>query len=193
MELVPIFVDEIGGVPEGLYAVRYIEGEPDEFERNFDLWNDIEYLTEFCSQNQDLLSTNFYHYETPLEAVFDIIEEARLFEEGLHKLLEESFGGSGEKLQEVFKPLNNYEYTIPSLQKSKVSWKSRKRKHPKLRIYAIRISPNLYVVTGGGIKLVESMSQSELLKEELRKIEKVKRWLKDHSIEFPEDLNNFSE
>lgn len=40
MEIVPIFAKH-------LFAVRYDEDDPDEFEKLFTQWSDIEYLEEF--------------------------------------------------------------------------------------------------------------------------------------------------
>ena len=63
----------------------------------------------------------------------------------------------------------------PLHQKTKV-----KGQHKKswLRIYAIRIAPNLFVIAGGGIKLTHKMEDSEHLKIELTKLEITKNYLK---------------
>lgn len=42
METVPIFANH-------LYTVRYSEGDPDEFERKFMQWSDIEYFEDVFS------------------------------------------------------------------------------------------------------------------------------------------------
>ena len=68
------------------------------------------------------------------------------------------------------KPLNNVELNVRELQKSKTSkqW---------LRLYAIRISRQCYIITGSAIKLVKLMNEREHLKKELHKLERVKQYL----------------
>lgn len=78
-------------------------------------------------------------------------------------------------LQSLFKPLNNNDTQIYDLQKSKY-------KHSWLRIYAIRIAPNCYVVTGSAIKLVRNMDEKDYLIKEKQKLEKVKNFLMDEGL-----------
>lgn len=51
-----------------------------------------------------------------------------------------------------------------------------------LRIYAIRIDTNTYVITGGGIKLTKTMNDREHLINELEKLTKVKEWLEENGF-----------
>jgi hypothetical protein len=81
--------------------------------------------------------------------------------------------------------LNNFEYAIASLQKSK----ARIRKG-WLRLYAIRLAENCYLVTGGAIKLTQDMKRAHL-QDELKKLELAKQFLRDNGIDFPEDLNSY--
>lgn len=48
-----------------------------------------------------------------------------------------------------------------------------------LRIYAIRLDANLFVVSGGAIKLTETMNERAHLIQELRKLELTKAYLLD--------------
>ena len=56
-----------------------------------------------------------------------------------------------------------------------------------LRIYAIRIAENVYVVSGGAIKLTKDMEVPHL-KLELRKLKATTAYLKEIGLEFEEDL-----
>lgn len=191
MNLVPIFVSESPDENEGLWAVRHGEA-PDEFEQMFDQWNDVEYLTNFLYENiEDLTDERFQDAEMlVLNAVEEIMDEAYDLEQKLRELVNGGFQNNGQNLQQLFKPLDNRVYELKPLQKSKGSIKDRKWKDPKLRIYAIRMAPNLYIVTGGAIKLVDKMNDRQHLVEELKKIEKVREWLREEGINEPEDLNN---
>ncbi len=82
----------------------------------------------------------------------------------------------------MFKPLNKKDesrHPIPDYQKSKVYGNQHKS---WLRIYAIRIEPNIYCITGGAIKLVLKMEEREHLKNELHKLELAKQFLIDNEI-----------
>lgn len=63
----------------------------------------------------------------------------------------------------------------------------------KIRIYAIKISKNCYVVTGGAIKVVGEMKKHPATKSELEKINRVKDWLKANNIISEDDLNYYYE
>ena len=82
-------------------------------------------------------------------------------------------------MQTIFKPLFNNETTIPSLQKTKL--KGIKR-NSWLRIYAIRIAANTFVISGGGIKLTHLMEESRDLKLEFQKLEITKNLLREKGI-----------
>ena len=51
-----------------------------------------------------------------------------------------------------------------------------------LRIYAIRLEPNVYVVTGGAIKLTQRMQDKEHTSLELEKLNKCKEFLKYNRV-----------
>lgn len=98
-----------------------------------------------------------------------------------------------ETLQTLFKPLNKSDeskYPIPDLQKSKAYGE---RYKSWLRIYAIRINENTFVVTGGAIKLTATMNDREHLKAELRKLKRVRQFLIDEQIIDKDSLEDFME
>ena len=70
--------------------------------------------------------------------------------------------------------------------------KDKGRKSPKLRIYAVRIGENTYVVTGGAIKLTHKMKDRPHTQQQLERLIRVRDWLKDEGIYYPEDLNELS-
>lgn len=189
-----MFVVEIN--ENSLYAIKY-DDEHDEFENNefeegispkdefrrlFNNWSDIEYLDAFFDKHQSDLQTEFYNDVSTGNAIERTIHEANKLEQELISIAENGKTSNSENLENLFKPLDNREksaYPVPSYQKSKAygsnfkSW---------LRIYAIRIEPNVFIVTGGAIKLVGRMEEREHLENELRKIEKVKQYLRGEGI-----------
>lgn len=61
-----------------------------------------------------------------------------------------------------------------------------------LRLYAIRLAPNCYLVTGGAIKLTNDMRRKHL-QHELMKLDQAKALLRNTGIYYPQDLNTFSD
>ena len=51
-----------------------------------------------------------------------------------------------------------------------------------LRIYAIRLEPNVYIVTGGAIKLTRTMQEREHTAIELRKLNRCKNFLQANGV-----------
>ena len=51
-----------------------------------------------------------------------------------------------------------------------------------LRIYAIKLEPGIYVITGGAIKLTRTMQEREHTLVELARMEKVRRFMLDNNI-----------
>lgn len=185
MKLVRIFVAEDS--EDGLWAIQ-LDGQPQsEFDRFFKLANDVEWLYSFFDQNRSDLHSGFFGYTSLEDAVSRTLEEAGEMEDTLFDYSELGFGNGTTNLQNLFKPLNNFEYTIASHQKSK----ARIRKG-WLRLYAIRLAKNCYLVTGGAIKLTQDMKRAHL-QDELKKLELTKQFLRDNGIDFPEDLNEYKD
>lgn len=74
-----------------------------------------------------------------------------------------------------FRPLYNNEYQQKQLS-------LRKGRERLLRLYAIRIDVNCFVITGGAIKLTRSMQDRWHTKLELVKLERAKAFLTDNGI-----------
>lgn len=51
-----------------------------------------------------------------------------------------------------------------------------------LRIYALKLSSGIYIITGGAIKLTATMQEREHTLNELAKMEKVRQFLLDEHI-----------
>ncbi len=187
MELVRIFGPEHHEW-KGLFAVRYQADDPDEIERLFDCWNDNAYLEKFAADNSaDLPGIPDEHQVT--QFVHTVRCEAQELEELLYESDPEETD-SPVTLQVQFRPLVNSDERLYVLQLSKTSAKTRKRPQPVLRIYGIRIAEDTYVVTGGAIKLTQFMKDRDHTDTELKKITKVRDWLKNAGVTEAEDLGN---
>lgn len=171
MQIKRIFVHE----KNRLLSIQFEGEEFDEFRKAFAQWQDTEYLLDFFEQNQKDLHSGFYGSISIDDAIFRTIDGASKLEALFIRL-----AGEGEMRNEhylndkLFKPLNNQEIKI-ELQQNKAygvgsgSW---------LRIYAIRISADLFVVTGSAIKLVKAMQDSPHTQNELEKLNQVVSYLR---------------
>jgi hypothetical protein len=158
-----------------LFAFKYNDESVDEFERLFDLWQDVEYLENFFEENKSDLLNGFWEIDSVEEAIISTLLDAQKFED---KLLELSTKGDYDQnngLESLFLPLYNSQYLVIDLNKSKAkrSW---------LRIYAIRIKMNAYIVTGGAIKLTATMDEREHTRKELSKLEKCRNFLMEQGL-----------
>ena len=68
------------------------------------------------------------------------------------------------------------------LGKEKVRLRDTQKHASWLRIYAIKLDPGIYVITGGAIKLTRTMQEREHTLVELARMEKVRRFLLDNNI-----------
>jgi hypothetical protein len=185
MNLVPIFVAK--NSDDGLWSIQLESESQSEFERFFDHVNDAQWLYDFFDQNKIDLHGGFFGSLSLGSAVTRTLEEAEEMENLLYDFSEQGFEGTEGSLQHLFKPLNNFEYAISLHQKSK----ARIRKG-WLRLYAIRLAENCYLVTGGAIKLTADMKRGHL-EHELKKLEQAKQFLRTNGIDYPEDLNSYKD
>ena len=93
-------------------------------------------------------------------------------------------------LDKLFRPLENSRFTDVLLGKEKARLKDVYRHASWLRIYAIKLEPGIYVITGGTIKLTRTMQEREHTLEELHKLNKVRDYLLSQGIF---DYNGFED
>ena len=185
MKIVRIFVS--GDGEDGLWAAQFAGQAENEFSRFLKHTSDVSWLRSFFIDNADDLCSGYFGKISKERAVSKTLDEAIEMKTMLYDYWKLGCLKQGECLQYIFRPLNNYEFLISLHQKTKArlrgSW---------LRIYAIRISENCFVITGGAIKLTSDMRRAHL-QIELRKLEKVKAFLQKEGVVFPEDLKTFQD
>jgi len=179
-------VDIFAIVNASLYAVQY-DGKPyDEFKTLFDQWQDIEYLEDFFENNKKDLEEGFYKGISIEDAILRTTNEASKFEQKIKESAENSICNPDEEntLEKVvFKSLHK-----DILNNDYIESKAYGVKHKSwLRIYAIRLTENVYFVSGGGIKITKDMTP-EYLKDELKKLKATTEYLKENFIVDDDDL-----
>ena len=153
-----------------LFAIIYDEESTDEFDRIFNIWNDVDYLENFFESNKTDIQNSYWDINSVDEAIIKTINDAKKFEKILLDLSEKSNEVQAKGLETLFKPLINSQVQKVELNKSKA-------KQNWLRIYALRIENSIYLITGGAIKLTATMQEREHTKIELFKLEKCRKYL----------------
>ena len=146
-----------------LFAFRY-QGEVDnEYDRLMDNWTDVSFLRSYAKKNK---------VENINQFVKDRLKDA----EQIQDLLEE-ITSNKEPLEYYFRTLfdNESGAKILSLQKGKIEKNG-------IRLYAIKIDENCFIITGGAIKMSQTMQDHPDSNEELKKIHRAKSFLQENTI-----------
>lgn len=168
-----------------LLSFKFSADEPDELEKLFDQWEDPIYLSEFFEENKKDIDISID------EAIYKVRGEAKF----LRKKLINLTASKPVRLNELFKNLHNHEIKpkLLSPQKAPNRW---------LRLYAIRIDENVYIITGGTIKLdggaIAANNQYQMqdrnhTDEELKKIDRCRYFLLDEGVIDEESFNEIFE
>lgn len=158
-----------------LWAVRFDGESENELSKLFAKWNDVNWLRSFFIGNIDDLNS-YFKITDITQAVKDTIEDSDQLECVLLDLSPEA------DLSMLFRPLNNNEMSDAMLQKEKARLKRRLKHSSWLRLYAIKLVSGVYIITGGAIKLTATMQEREHTRNELIKLEKVRRYLLEENI-----------
>ncbi len=169
-------IDTFKIVEDCLYAVQYDTEDVNEFRRIFDLWRDAEYLEDFFETHKSDLRSGFWRTVSVVDAILQTRNEANKLEKELIEIAEDGKEDQYNTLSALFKPLHDHPTRLETFEKNKVTGEE---KPSWLRIYAIRIEANLFLITGGAIKLTKTMNDRDHLLKELEKLDLVQKCLQD--------------
>lgn len=167
--------------PPYIYSIKYDGEEANEFERLFEYWRDLDKVAGFFEENRDYLQSEIWSaVREPEAAAWQVSEEADDLERLFGELFDNAESNVEPDFDSHFKFLNgkyNIEYEY-------VPMKSYGTGSPSLiRMYAIKMGENRYIITGGGIKLCKTIQESPYLKGRvIQDIDKVRAWLKRNGI-----------
>ena len=105
------------------------------------------------------------------QAIYDTIDDSNELQCLILDLSPDS------NLDKLFRPLENSrtQEMLLGREKARVA---RNRSHTSwLRLYAIKLEPGCYIITGGAIKLTRTMQEREHTLNELNKMEQVRNYL----------------
>jgi hypothetical protein len=182
MKIVTIFETQ----NQALLSFQYEDQINDEFDRLFDQWQDIEYLEDFFEKNKSDLNSGFFGKRTIEDAVMQTREDAKELQKQLLEI-ESSDENNPKSLNSLFRPLDNITYKQDELEKTKVrgiidrSW---------IRLYAIKVPENYYIITGGTIKLTRTMMERSHTQKELERLDNCLAFLRNNGISDEEALKD---
>lgn len=166
-----------------LWAVRYDNCLDNVLDTVFGQWNDVTWLRSFFKRNIGDLAAYFKITDVN-RAIYDTIEDS----ESLQCLI--LVISPDANLDRIFRPLENQRMTEMLLGKEKARLKNTPDHASWLRIYAIKLDPGIYIITGGAIKLTRTMQEREHTLAELARMEQVRRYLLDNNIV---DMDSFQD
>lgn len=181
MEFVPIFETNYPREDCLLWAVQYDGEVHNEIDKLFDEWDNLINLRTFFKEKEEYLKTDFWGGMTVKQAFMKTVKETNELWNNLFEAEQNGQCGNIDTLYEIFTRLSKNEYKISGFYKGKpLSSK------PFLRLYAVQLEEGQLVITGGGIKLTDTIQGSPWLENELTKLETVKTFLKSEGIAFLE-------
>ena len=158
-----------------LWAVKYDGDKDNILDLLFAQWDDVIWLRSFFKENINDLQNYFNIYD--VDVAIDITAEDNDILQ--RKILDIS---PEANLDELFRPLNNYQSKELLLNKEKANPKTITNHKSWLRIYALKLEDGCYIITGGAIKLTKTMQEREHTLEELLRQEKVRNFLLENKI-----------
>ncbi len=160
MKIVRIFADQ-------LFAFHYEKKADNELHRLLTLWNDTAYLYQFVTQHKGDAPKNV----AVQTLINQLIDNANDIDDTLNEISTDY----NRSMEGFFKPLDNQECHIVVLSKQK-------GRKSYLRLYAIRIDKNCFVITGGAIKFHHLNKDRPHTQNEMKKIGQCRDYLKDNGV-----------
>ncbi|MCF8218491.1 MAG: hypothetical protein K9J21_05880 [Bacteroidales bacterium] len=176
MNIVTIFANR-------LYAIQFDNESENELARIVNMWKDVEYLFNYFDSNREYFDNSYWNGVTIEYATDKTLE---LLDDIYDTLIKCAADNTESTLDAIFYPLSdNLNSGQLILGKSKL-----KKAQNWLRFYALKVEPNVYVITGGAIKLTHKMQDHPDTTQELMKLNKCRDFLIQNGII---DLDGFTE
>ncbi len=173
------------------YSIKFDEADTDEYSRVLALWKDLDYLVDFFKANAKEVDQPYWRKvglnpDTPIASADRVAREAVVLATHIRELAENSKDNKFPDLEDFFHPLGGKYSFVRELEPHK----SYGTFNPSLlRLYAIKLDKNVYLIVFGGIKLGSTIQNSPGLKEQVfNRIDNVITFLKANGIFEGEDI-----
>lgn len=179
MEIVSIY-------PPFLYSVQYDGDDLNVLFRLISTWKDIEAVKAFMDENKELLAHKIWKRITAYNAALQVLDEANGMDDMLRERAERAERGMRPDLDDLFQYLDGiykYELQYPPMKLYGTGHP------PMLRLYAIKMCANTYLIVDGGIKLARTIQASpDIRTHVLQNVDLVRKWLKQNGIYDSDDM-----
>jgi hypothetical protein len=179
MKIIPIFVPNLNC---SLWSVCYPEdgGRRDIFSILMDeKWSNVAYLMDFFVRYESYLNNTFWGGLSIDEAINKIEEERLLLDQELYDI-ETGESKNKRDIREVFQKLHNNIFSINFRNEAHRKAKPDVNK-PMIRIYGIELEDGTIIITGGALKLTQTM-EGEEFEVEMKKLKSVQEYLTINGI-----------
>jgi hypothetical protein len=163
MEIIRIFDDS-----NDLFSFKFEGDEISAYDTLIDLWTDVSYVRNFLKENHNDLPKG-----VSIDTLVDkILRSIEIIDDKIIDIANDN----ERNLEELFKPLDNLEQSLDivlSKQKGRESY---------LRIYALKIDTNCFVITGGALKFTKYMDERKHTETQLTQLDKCRNFLRDNNV-----------
>jgi len=155
MKIVRIFANQ-------LFAFKYENEADNEYDRLMELWTDVTFLRSYAKMNNIDDVSSFIN---------EILQDAEQIQDFLENLNQDK-----QPYGFYFEPIQDTERNrLLSFQKGKI-------KKNRLRYYAIKLDANCFVITGGAIKMSQTMKEHPDTANELIKLKRARAYLNENGV-----------
>lgn len=158
-----------------LWAVRYDGDDDNVLQKIFEQWSNPIWLVDFFTENMTDLESYFKITDLN-KAIFDTIDDSNKLQCLILDITPDA------DLDRIFRPLENNRTNEIVLGKEKAKLKKSPSHASWLRLYAIKLEPGCYIITGGAIKLTKKMEERSHTLQELKRMERVRNLLIDAGV-----------
>lgn len=174
-----------------LYSIKFDEADTDEYSRALALWKDLDYLVDFFRANAKEVDQQFWREvgltpDSPIASAERVASEAIVLAAHIRQLAQNAIDGQIPDFEDFFHPLGGKYSYVRELEPHK----SYGTFNPSLlRLYAIKLDHNVYLIVFGGIKLGRTIQNSPGLKDQVfNRIDNVITFLKANGIFEGDDI-----
>lgn len=158
-----------------LWAVEYEGMQDNILFCTFRNWMDIDWLKLFFTEHLNDLRS-YFRITNIDEAIYDTLSDAAKLQAVILDISPEA------DLDALFRPLDNNRTSEMLLGKEKAKGAKNVTHASWLRLYALKLEPQTYLITGGAIKLTHKMEERRHTMEELEKLETVRNYLIEKGV-----------
>lgn len=181
-------MDIIEIYPDHLFSIKNDGEELNEYQNIFKRLSDKDTVLEFFKANECYLKNDFWgkYGLSPENAAASVIEDVYELEQYIEDLCKHSQCNTRPDLDDYFKYLDGqYAYELEY-----IPMKGYGSYSPTfVRIYALKIQPNVYVIVYGGLKLAKKIKDSPVLKDNvMSRIDTARRFLHEIGVSDEDDL-----